>query len=495
MDLEENRQEKDMKKTISITLALVMVLSMMLTVGCQVATAPTAEGPAASSAPADSAQTQAADDDAIVAKVGDVEITLAQYKQLFEQYSYYYSMFGMDVTSDAETLAQFHDMVCDALLEKEIVKYQAEKNKLDTLNEDQQADVKEQAENMMSEMKDQFKTMAEEAKASDDTIDVDTYVNDMIADEAEFNTGKAMTPEEYSVWLQEEASVEHLRDNLMNEMCKDVKVNDEDVQAWYDEALASDKETYTQTPADFKAAEEGFICNGIEGGTLPVTYAPEGYSHVMDMLVMPKADVNELYPEYAEKTAKQDELKAEYGELAFEDAQSGNAANKTRLSAIISEYNQLKAETDKMMEEAGKEAKTTIEEAYAKLQEGATFESLQPRYTENESCLGCESLMMDGLLINPDANDGSWSDECINAFKALKVGEYSPIFQDADGYHILYYVNDVKAGERPLSDIAEDVKESLLEDARLEEWQNILNAWMTDGSVEVHEEVYRQVGA
>lgn len=484
-----------MKKTIAITLAAVMALGMMLMAGCQVTTAPSAQEPAASAAPDASGQQAAAGDDEIVAKVGDTEITLGQYRQLFDQYSYYYSMFGMDVSQDPETLAQMQDMVRDALLEKEIVKYQAKKNQLDTLSEEQLADAKSQAEGIMSDMKEQFKTMAEEAKAGDDTINVDEYINNMISDEAEFNTGKAMTPDEYSEWLQTEASVEHMRDNLMNEMCKDVKVTDEQVQAWYDEALAKDKEAYDNTPADFKAAEEGFICNGVDGGSLPVTYAPKGYSHVMDMLVMPKADVNELHPDYAEKTAKQDELKSEYGELAFQDATNGNAANKSRMSAIISEYKQLKAETDKMMEEAGKEAKATIEEAYGKLQGGASFESLQPRYTENENCLGCEALMMDGLLMNPDANDGSWSDECIAAFRALKVGEYSPIFQDADGYHILYYVNDLEAGERPLAGMAETVKTHLLEDARYEEWQKIIEAWKADGSVEVYDEVYRQVGA
>ncbi len=484
-----------MKKITAILLTLIMAMTLVLMAGCKVADAPAGENAAISTDDPNGAAAAELDENAIVAKVGDEEITLAEYQQLFEQYSYYYSMFGMDVTQDPATLAQFQDMVKDALLEKEIVKQQAKKNGVDTLSAEQQADVEEQTENMLSEMRAQFTQMAEEAKAGDDTIDIESYVNNMIADEAEYNTGKAMSVEEYKQWLMEEAGVEHLRDNLIDEMCKDVAVSDDDIKAWYDEAVKTDEESYTADPGSFKSAEEGFICGGVDGGYLPVSYVPEGYSRVMDMLVMPKADVNELYPDYHEKMDKQSELEAEYGQLAFADATSGNAANKARLSAIVSEYKQLKQETDNMMAEAGKEAKNTIEEAYAKLQEGSTFESLQLRYTENEACASCEALMMDGLLINPDANDGSWTDECITQFKELKIGEYSPIFQDADGYHILYYVDDLTAGVRSMDELKEDVKASLLEDAKNGEWQTILAAWKADGSVEVYEDVYRQLGA
>ncbi len=483
-----------MKRTITIILCIVMAASFMLAAGCQVAQAPENAQPSQTADLTAESDSQA-DLDAVVAKVGDKEITLKEYKQLFEQYKYYYSMFGMDVASDPSTLAQFQDMVKEAMLEKEIVKYQAKLNGVDILSSEQQAAVDKQVDETMSSMREQYTQMANEAKASDDTIDVESYITDMIADDAEYNTGKDMTEDEYRAWYVEEASVEHLRDNLMDLLCKDVSVSDEDVQTWYKDAVAKDKETYTNDPSAFKSAEESFLCAGVDGGNLPVAYVPEGYSRVMDMLIMPKSDVNELYPDYEEKLQKQDSLKAEYGDLAFDDAANGEKANNARMNAIISEYKQLKKETDDMMTDAGKEAKSSIEEAYAKLQEGTTFESLQLRYTENEACASCEALMMDGLFINPDANDGSWSDACIEQFKKLKVGEYSPIFQDEDGYHILYYVSDVTPGERPIEELKDAVKTSLLEDARYTEWTKLLDAWMADGSIVVNEDVYRQVGA
>ncbi len=482
-----------MKRLIAVTLTLIMAASMLLMAGCKIAEAPQAQAPAqATETNAPAAQ---ADTGAVVAKVGDKEITLGEYQQLFEQFKYYYSMFGMDVSQDPAMLAQLQDMVRDALLEKEIVRYQAKQNGVDTLSEAQLADATEQAQSMLNDMREQFTQMAEEAKAEDATIDIESYVENMIADEAEYSTGKAMSAEEYKQWIIDEAAIEHLRDNLIELTCKDVAISDEVVQKGYDEAIESDKQRYTDDPSAFKAAEEAFICGGIEGGNMPVAYAPEGYSRVMDMLVTPKADVHEMYPEYEEKIIAQDELKHEYGDLAFEDAAAGLQANNARLKAIISEYNELKKETDTMMEEVGKEAKTTIEEAYAKLQGGASFESLQLRYTENEASVNCEALMMQGQFINPDANDGTWSDECIAQFKKLKVGEYSPIFMDDEGYHILYYCSDVEAGPRAFDAIKEDVRGILLEDARYAEWQNILQAWIADESVEVYEDVYRQLGA
>lgn len=480
-----------MKKTITMLLIFVMLFSTAAMAGCQVAPAPQEEAQATPAATDAGAQ----DGDAVVATVGDVKITLDDFQKLFDQYSYYYSMFGMDVSSDAGMLAEFRTMVKNALLEKEIVKYQAKLQNLDTLSDEQLKEVEESAKATIKDMREQFTTMAEEAKASDESIDVEKYVGDMIADEAEYATGKAMTEDEYLEWLKGEASVTHIRDNLMDVVCKDVAITQEAVDAWYKENLASDKEAYTSDPAAYKDDEESYECSASEDGAIPPTYVPEGYSRVMDMLVKPRTDVNEANPDYAEKVQQLNALQSEYGTLAFEDATAAAASNKARLREIITEYKTLKAETDRMEEEAGKEAKAIIEEAYAKLQEGTTFESLLIRYTENEQAAACETLMMDGLLIAPDDASATWSSKCVAEFKKLKVGEYSPVFLDDDGYHILYYVGDEKAGERPLADIQDAVKASLLEEARNNEWQAILGEWMQDESVTVNEEVINTVGA
>ncbi|MDD4076301.1 MAG: SurA N-terminal domain-containing protein [Eubacteriales bacterium] len=480
-----------MKKTIAMLLTCIMVMSVLVMAGCQVAPAPQDEA-AGTQAAGDAA---AQDGDTVVATVGESKITLADFQKLFDQYSYYYSMFGMDVSSDPSMLAEFRTMVKNALLEKEIIKYQAKLQQLETLSEAQLKEIEESAENTISQMREQFSTMAGEAKASDDTIDVEKYINDMIADEAEYATGKAMTADEYKEWLKTEASVTHLRDNLMDVVCKDVTVTQEDLDAWYAENLATEKETYANDPAAYKTAAENYACGSEDEGYLPPVYAPEGYSRVMDMLVKPRVDVNEANPDYSEKIQTLNNLQMEYGTLSFEDAVGASSANKDRMQAIIAEYKSTKAETDRMEEEAGKEAKAIIEEAYAKLTEGATFESLLIRYTENEAAASCETLMMDGLLINPSIVDEAWSNECVTEFKKLKVGEYSPIFLDDDGYHILYYVGDEEAGERPLADVQEAVKAHLMEDKRYESWQTILAEWMKDESVTVNDDVINTVGA
>ncbi|MDO5112598.1 MAG: hypothetical protein Q4E65_09860 [Clostridia bacterium] len=482
-----------MKKTISMLLACIMLVSVMAMAGCQVAPAPQAgaEGTQAAQPGGEAAQ----DTDTVVATVGESKITLADFQKLFDQYAYYYSMFGMDVYSDPSMLSEFRTMVKNALLEKEIVKYQAGIQKLETLSEEQLKQIEESAEGTITQMREQFATMAEEAKASDATIDVETYINDMIADEAEYATGKAMTVDEYKQWLKDEASVTHLRDNLMDVVCKDAEVTQEDLNAWYEENLAADKEMYENDPAAYKEAEETYACSGSEEGYLPPTYVPAGYSRVMDMLIKPRTDVNEANPDYGEKVQKLNALQSEYGVLSFEDAVSAAPTNKGRMQEIITEYKAIKAETDKMEEEAGKEAKAIIEEAYGKLQEGTSFESLLIRYTENDAVTGCETLMMDGLLINPDVANSTWSNACIEQFKKLKTGEYSPVFLDDDGYHILYYVGDETAGERPLADIQDAVRASLLEDEKYATWQTVLNEWMQDESVTVNDAVINTVGA
>lgn len=489
-----------MKKRIACLLALCMLVSLPLFAGCKIAQAPGLEEAVITPAGAEGsdgtqAAAPAAGEDAVFAKVGDTEISFGEYMRLFEQYSYYSSMFGMDVSTDAAMLAQMQDMVRDIMLEEAIIRYQAEKNGVASLNAEQQAEVDAQAEEIVAGMRAEYEEMALAAKESDESIDVESYIANLIADDTEYSTGTAMTEQEYLAWLKEQASVNFLRDNLIELLCSDAEVSDEDVQAWYEETLASDEAYYTENPAAFKSAEEGYLCAGAQEGYLPVAYVPEGYSRVMDLRIAPKADVHELYPEYEEKRLRMEEIEAEYGAMAFADAVQGDGANRAQLDALLKEYKALETETAGMAAEAGREALAAIEEAYAKLEDGGSFESIHLQYSENDAAANCEALMTGGLLLNPEANDGSWSEDCIEEFEKLEMGQYSPIFMDEDGYHILYYRADVESGARPLSELEADARASLLEDAQYEAWQELLSAWMLDESVEVNEEVYRQAGA
>ena len=138
-----------------------------------------------------------------------------------------------------------------------------------------------------------------------------------------------------------------------------------------------------------------------------------------------------------------------------------------------------------------------VQAAYEKLQAGEDFLSVMLEYSENGTFTTYPVFQEIGLLINPDLEESTyWSKEIREAFKGLSVGEYSEPFQDEGGYHILYYLSDEVAGERSYEELKDIIYAQLLEDARTEEWNKILEAWFADESVvKYYPENYRMVGA
>jgi len=76
-------------------------------------------------------------------------------------------------------------------------------------------------------------------------------------------------------------------------------------------------------------------------------------------------------------------------------------------------------------------------------------------------------------------------------FGKLSIGQYSEAFADEDGYHIIFYLADEPAGTVELAGIEEGIRAYLLEDIRSEEWTALVDEWMNDGTVTLHEDVYK----
>lgn len=474
-----------MKKSMAIVLAAAMLVSLaFLATGCKVAEVTPIQG-----------GSDAQIEDAVVAQVGDEVVSLAEYQTLFDSYSSMYSMYGMDVTADPTQLAVFQDSIINTLLQEAVVKYQSKKQGFDALTPEQETEAKAQLEETIEEMRAYYADMAQQELQKDPTLDVDQYVEDRILEEAQYYTGESMDMAKYTEWMREQVYDSYKADLLKQSLTADVTLSDGALQNWYDETLASEKARYTEDPGAYKDDEEHYELDGAEDGAMPVVYVPEGYYRIMDIQVLPKTTASELYEEYDAKIEKLDTLSHEYGERAFANALENSNANDGRLSEILAEYKTLKAETDGMEEEALKDAKAIIEEAYAKLEAGSSFESLQLRYTENPDLIASENFMMRGMLIHPKEDSVTdWPDEIKFQFSNLAVGAYSPIFMADGSYHIIYNAGEEPAGARPLEDVSKDAEAVLLSEIRDEEWQTLIEAWMQDDSVQIFEEVYRAVG-
>jgi hypothetical protein len=100
-----------MKKFNKAVIALVLAAAMILPLtGCSLK---------------DEAAGSQYTDDEVIAKVGDTEITLGDYQELFNYYLQYYQSYGSDPTSSQESLEAFQDDIMNALLQEKVIPYQA----------------------------------------------------------------------------------------------------------------------------------------------------------------------------------------------------------------------------------------------------------------------------------------------------------------------------------------------------------------------------------
>lgn len=454
-----------MKKIFAAALALVLALSMA---GC---------GTAPSSGEGD---TEVIDSGEAVATVGDREVTFEEYKELFDAYAQYYAMMGYDISTDEEATKELQDGVIDALVVNEIIAYQAAQAGYDKLSDEKLAELEEQVAEEMDSIVEEYRQQAESDAEEDSSVNVEERIAEYIADEAEAYTGERMTEEEYGQWILESITESAVGDALREAMLKDVAVSDASIQSWYDENLNSQQESYDANPENYKADKEA---EELYGGD-PVLYVPEGYSRVLHILITPEDAIPE---EYDEKLSEMEELKSEYGELAFAvNVEGGEGAE--RLGEIKAEYNRLKAEADKIKDEYFAPAAAKAKEAYDKLQSGEEFSKVAEEYSPYTE--GNEN----GLLISVKYSGSyDWSDEVKDAFARIKQGEYTEAVQDDEGVHILYYLSDEPAGEVGLESVRDKIDELLLVEVQEDEWNQVLETWKNDESVSLNEELVRSV--
>ena len=398
-----------MKKIFAAALALVLALSV---IGCSVAPS------------AGEGDTAVVDSDEAVATIGDRKVTFGEYKQLFDAYAQYYAMMGYDISADEEGTKQLQDSIIDALVVNEIIAYQAAQSGYDKLSDEKLAEIEEQAAADLNSIVEEYRKQAESDAEADSGIDVEERLAEYIADEAEAYTGERMTAEEYGKWILENSTESAIGESFKEAMLKDVTVSDEEIKSWYDENLKTQQDAYDKNPENYKADKEA---EELYGGD-PVLYVPEGYSRVLHILITPEDAISD---EYSEKFSEMEDLKSEYGELAFTvNVEGGEGAD--RLSEIKTEYNKLKADADKIKDEYLAPSVEKAKEAYAKLQAGEEFSKVVKEYSPDTE--GNEN----GLLISvKHSGNYDWSKEVKDAFAKIKQGEYTEPVKDDEGVHIL----------------------------------------------------------
>ena len=456
-----------MKKTITLIIGVLMACAVFLGVaGCQLDSEQT--NPGSSPKP---------DKDAVVASVGNkYNITYEEYEDLFNSYVSFYQYYGGTVPTGGAELTEFQDSTLDMMLEEKVLLYKAIEGGYDQLTADEQAELEEKAEKEVEDTLAYYRDLAEKEAAEDDTIDVDARIREMIEEEAPYYTGKDMSYDEYLEFIKTSMYEEFYVEKLYNETLSDLTATDDEIQDWYDEALEADKKAFEEDPGSYKDEQEEYELNG---GS-PAAYAPEGYSRILHIFITSEES---LPDEYETKTKRMDEIKTEYGKLAFESALDGNDKSAD-LKKLMDEYNTLARESQELFDSTYAKAKTSIDEAYGKLQAGEPFADVMKDYTQDADYTSNDVFAQKGMLINPDVeSEVDWSDEIKTEFKKLKTGTYSQVFMDDDGYHIIHYLGDEPSGAIELSTIKEEAKTALINQKKEAEWKELITQWLKDESI------------
>ena len=272
---------------------------------------------------------QELDNAQVVARVGDTELTKAEwlaYRDYMASYysDYYEQYFGISMPLTDETIASYGESALESMIESVVLQDKIVELGFDPLSEEDAAEVEAYADSMMdlyttllryqefadietveeeyarlsAELEAEAAEAAEEPEASEEADgEEETDGEETPAEPAPVPTVDpeqlvaTMTDAELQAMLIEHLEQEHgyTRDyfvqtqtaNLQNQMLRDsvisdVTVSDDEVRAAFDSRVESQKASYDATPALYASA--------VNAGN-DVFYTPEGYRGVKHILV------------------------------------------------------------------------------------------------------------------------------------------------------------------------------------------------------------------
>ena len=423
---------------------------------------------------------QAADRDAVAVQIGE-DFTVT-YGEVADYYDYIVSMmsyYGVSApTADAD-IESYQDEAVDGLVAQKKQLYFAKQLGLDELTADEEAEVQAAVDEEMEYYFDMFRSDAEAEGAEDIEARAQELFNQELT-----ASGFEMDYVEFEEYIFEQVAQQKTLEKLQEHVRSTATIDDDDVQAYYDQLLESQTTAYGEDASQYLTDQENFEMNGGD----PAVVVPEGFLRVKVVTVAPQEAIDDTYEE---KVAQMSEYEAEYGKLMLEDEK----ANAARLKEIKTLYDALRVETDQMYEAYMADAKAKIEEAKAKLDGGESIDAVLESYGEDAAYTEYALIAEHGRLMAQQSGADDFDDTLRNAALALADGTYSDVLQADDTYYIVYRVGTETAGTRTLDEVREAVEAAALTAEADAVWAEQEAEWDEDDSmVTYHEEVYRSIG-
>ena len=329
------------------------------------------------------------------------------------------------------------------------------------------------------------------AKASWDTVVDQIAAQEFGVSEASTDEEKAAGKADAVAYIKEnynyteETYLDEVKLNLIytkafNYAAADVQVTDEDVEAYFNELVESDRQELLGYLSNFGLSEETASPEEINkimammyeyytqyGSQL--FYTPEGYRGITHILLPVDEELLNAWKDLQARLEEQDG-----GET--EGTDGGETATETPEEPVTQE-----------MVDAAKQAildsvKEKVDEINAKLADGASFEDLILEYG-TDTGMENEERRANGYPVH--AGSIMYDSNFAGAAMALeKVGDISDPVVSQFGVHILHYVKDIPGGAVELTDdIRATLKEQVLEEKKTEAYDTLVEKWMAESEI------------
>lgn len=430
---------KMMKRLLAFLLMLVMC--------CALTSCKKDEAPAATATNAPAAPTGNPDD--VMITVGNAAITRAKYEDYLNTLVTYYANYGYE-TSDADMMTMLQEIALNTAVEYAVMDQKIAEMGL-TLTEDEKnaaiADANAQWESVIADGLAYYGITEEstEEERSSTTLTVLAELESM-----------GYTAESLAADAVENAAYNKLYDVVT----KDVTVSDEDVKAYYDNLVETDKAKYENDVAAYEQAQymnTMYAMYGMADYITELYYKPAGYRLVTHILLEVDESLLDAYTQL-QATYEEQQITLEEGGEVTEALVTAEEIENARLAILAS-------------------VQPKVDEINQKLAEGKTFAELIPEYTSDPG-MQDEAAIAEGYEVHMDSTNWviPFRDQ---AFTVNEIGAVTaPVVTDY-GVHIIQYVADVPSGPVELTDeLRASFQETLLDNSQRAAFYSAIDEWM-----------------
>ena len=430
----------------------------------------------------------------VVYTKGDIQEMVQSYLQQQQAYYAQYYGYNIDITSDS-VIASAQDEVIQTAIEQAVTTAKAKELGLDTLNEEDQAEV--------DDLWQQYYDLVKNYMFADTELEgeeLENAINDSI--QSTFGVNK------------ETLVASKVRENLRNEVVKDVTVSDDEVKTEFDTRVENAKSTYANSLSAYGSA--------YNNDSSTIYYRPAGYRLVKQILVKFTDEDDTMLDELDSKISTLNSQISSYRS----DLENANLENLDELltqvtsdvtiglpndGAVAPEL--IATTTDMLSDDTEESVKSLLlylreaeeklsvyqklrdetqaaayehidadaDDILAQLANGADWDTLMAEKTQDP---GMQSGKTSETGYAVCENMSGFDSAFVNAAMALeKVGDYSDkVASDLYGYYIIRYEGDVEEGPVDLADVQETIHDELLESKQNETYDAAVAQWVTDAN-------------